>query len=48
MRHILLKSGKYLNNYLHATQIEHLPKFELKPSILNRIVPQVLLHNLAK
>ena len=24
------------------------PKFELKPSILNRVVPQVLLHNLTK
>ena len=57
MRHILLKSGKYLNNwgfcchssrYRHATQIEHLPKFELKPSILNPVVPQVLLHNLTK
>ena len=43
MKHILLKSGKYLNNrrfccdsgrYCHATQIEHLTKFELKPSIL--------------
>ena len=57
MRHILLKSGKYLNNrgfccdssrYRHATQIEHLAKFELKPSILNRVVPQVLLHKLTK
>ena len=32
----------------HATQIEHLPKFELKTSILNRVVPQVLFHNLTK
>ena len=57
MKHILIKSGKYLNNggfccdssrYCHATQIEHLTKFELKPSILNRDVPQVLLHNFTK
>ena len=51
MKHILLKSGKYLNNwrfccdggrYCHATQIEHLTNFELKPSILNRDMPQLL------
>ena len=57
MKHVLLKSEKYLNNggfcydsgrYCHATQIEHLTKFELKPSILNRGVTQVLLHNLTK
>ena len=61
MKHFLLKSGKYLNNggfccdsgrYCHATQIEHLTKFErkfeLKPSILDRNMPQVLLHNLTK
>ena len=44
MKHVLLKSEKYLNNwgfcydsgrYCHATQIEHLTKFELKLSILN-------------
>ena len=32
----------------YAMQIEHLIKFESKPSILNRDVPQVLLHNLTR
>ena len=47
MKHTLLQSGKYLNKwgfccdsgrYCHATKIEHLTKFELKPSILNHDV----------
>ena len=56
MRHILLKSGKYLKKTEDfavtaadiATQRKLDTKFELKPSILNRVVPQVLLHNLTK
>ena len=55
MKHIL--SGKYFNNwgfsgdstqYCRPTEIENLTKFELKHSILNRDVPQVLLHDLTK
>ena len=57
MKHILLKSGKYFNNwgfsgdstqYCRPTEIENLTKFELKHSILNRDVPQVLLNDLTK